>query len=95
MTRSEIRRRAIRRRKLALLKEKISGCVAGFGFLLMLGAAGGSDLGTMSAGAMFFWCVAGLLLMAAGLYGAHAFYGQEHKAEWLRDYRRRYGAERW
>lgn len=44
------------------------GVVAGFGFLIMLGAAGGSDTGTLALPESFYLAALGLGLFAAGCY---------------------------
>lgn len=44
------------------------GVVAGIGFFLMLGAAGGSDTGTLSLSMTFWLALLGLGLFAGGCY---------------------------
>lgn len=44
------------------------GVVAGVGFFLMLGAAGGSDTGTLSLSMTFWLALLGLGLFTAGCY---------------------------
>lgn len=44
------------------------GIVAGTGFFIMLGAAGGSDTGTLSLSASFWLALLGLAMLAGGCY---------------------------
>ena len=46
----------------------ICGVVAGAGFVILLGAAGGSDTNTLSLAEAFWMALLGLGLFAAGAY---------------------------
>lgn len=46
----------------------ICGIAACAGFFIMLGAAGGSDTGTLTLGQSFWMAAAGLALFAGGCY---------------------------
>lgn len=86
-------RRSVRRwrgqeRALVRVQEAVGSLLGLFGFLLLMGAGGAEEIP-----AILGLGVTGLGLMCLGAWMAHAFYGQEAKAEWLRRMRERDGDE--
>lgn len=75
------RRKAAARhaRKMNRLQECAGTVLALLGFLMVLGAGGACEMGQIIG-----YGLAGVLLFAFGVWLAHGFYGQEHKAEWAR-----------
>lgn len=90
--RAELLRRiadaARRERLLVRVQEAVGGVLGLVGFLLLMGAGGAEEITAILGLGM-----TGLGLMCLGAWMAHAFYGQEAKAEWLRRMRERDGDE--
>ena len=90
--RAELLRRIVtlarQERLLVRVQEAVGGVLGLTGFLLLMGAGGAEEIT-----AILGLGVTGLSLMCQGAWMAHAFYGQEAKAEWLRRMRERDGDE--
>ena len=85
--REELRRRERRaelRRRRTHVQETIGGFIGFAGFMLMFCAGGTSEAWMFAV-----LGITGLGLMVLGGWMAHAFNGQENKAEWLRRARER------
>ena len=71
---------AARARKLTRLQERVGAALAMLGFLMLLGAGGMCEIWQIIS-----YGLAGLFLFVFGVWLAHGFYGQDDKAEWLRE----------
>lgn len=89
--RAELRRKreAHRARQWNRVRETIGGFVGMAGFVVTVSSGGCSEIGDI-----IIVGVVGLAMMASGAWLAHAFYGQEKDAEWLRRLRGNAGARK-
>lgn len=61
------------------LRETIGGIVLWMGFAVLLAAGGSTEIWEIAV-----FGILGLVMLVLGGWMAHAFYGQEKDAEWLR-----------
>ena len=73
-----------RSRQMVRIREAAGAVIGMFGFILLMGIDGPETMW----GVALLGCT-GLALMVLGAWMGHAFYGQEDKAEWLRQMRER------